>query len=78
MTLALVASRMNFIQSSVRIWSLCRLSKLALSHIAASFSPRSRFLPSSSPNTMRMKVPVCLMRPGAPMVAEICATPPIT
>ena len=55
--LALVASRMNFIQSSVRIWSLSVASKPAFWHSARKASPRWLRLPSSSPKIMRMKVP---------------------
>ena len=78
MTLALVASRMNFIQSSVTIWSLSTASKPAFLHIANSASPRLLALPSSSPNSMRMKVPTWRITPGSTIEALICATPPIT
>ena len=54
MRLALDASRMNFIQRSVRIEVLSTPSMPALPHIAAKASPRGLRLPSSSPNTMRM------------------------
>ena len=76
--LALVASRMNFIQRSVRICSLSVASKPAFWHSASSPSPRLLRLPSSSPKIMRMKVPTWWITPGLMMEAEICATPPIT
>ena len=78
MTLALVASRMNFIQSSVRICSLSVASKPAFRQSASNASPRGERDPSSSPKIMRMKVPTWRMTPGATIEALICATPPIT
>ncbi len=74
----LVANRMNFIHSSVTIWSLCVASKPAFRHSARKSSPRALWPPSSSPNIRRMKSPVCLITPGSAIVALICATPPIT
>ena len=76
--LALVASRMNFTQSSVRICSLRVASKPAFWHSARKSSPRWLRVPSSSPKIMRMKVPIWRITPGAVIEALICATPPIT
>ncbi len=78
MMLALEASRMNFIQSSVRIAGLATPSMPALPHSAAKASARALLLPSSSPNTMRITVPVWRITPGSAMVALMLATPPIT
>ena len=69
---------MNFIQSSVRIWSLKVASKPAFWHSARKSSARLLRLPSSSPKIMRMKVPTCWITPGAMIEALICATPPMT
>ena len=76
--LALEASRMNFIQSSVRIASLKIPSIPALAQAAASDWPRALLAPSSSPNTMRITVPVWRITPGSAMVALMLATPGIT
>src|SRR4051812_11776980 len=75
---ALLASKMNFIQRSVRIAALSVPSMPAFWHIARKASPRALRLPSSSPNTIRMKAPTCVMTPGAVIEAETCATPGIT
>ena len=50
----------------------------ALPHSAAKASARALLLPSSSPNTMRITVPVWRITPGSAMVALMLATPPIT
>src|SRR5882757_1347170 len=78
MMLALEASRMNFIQRSVRIAVDRTPSMPALPQSTAKASARALFLPSSSPNTMRITVPVWRMTPGSAMVALMLATPPIT
>ena len=75
---ALVARRMNFIQSSVMIASLKVAAKPAFRHSARKSSARLVRWPSSSPKYMRMKVPTCVITPGAVIEAEICATPHIT
>src|ERR1700737_5555260 len=62
---ALLASRMNFIHSSVRICSLKVASKPAFRHSARKSSALLLSLPSSSPNIMRMKLPTCWITPGA-------------
>ena len=69
---------MNFIQSSVTICSLKVASKPAFWQSAKKSSPRWLRLPSSSPKIMRMKVPTCVITPGAVIDALICATPPMT
>ena len=74
----LLASSTNFIHNSVTIWSLKVASKPAFWHSARKSSPRLVILPSSSPKIMRMKVPTCMITPGAVIEALICATPPIT
>ena len=74
----LVASKMYFSHSSVRMRSLSVASKPAFWHSARKASPRGVMLPSNSPNTRRMNSPVWRITPGLSMVALICATPPIT
>ena len=69
---------MNFIQSSVWIVSDSTPSMPALTQSAAKASPRALLVPSSSPNTMRMTVPVWRITPGSAMVALMLATTPIT
>src|SRR5262245_39917524 len=73
-----VANRMNFSHKAVRMLLLFTASNLAASQSACKAAPRALGRPSSSPNTRRIKVPVCRMMPGSAMVALICATPPIT
>ncbi len=50
----------------------------AFLHISRKATARGLRLPSGSPNTMRMTVPVWRIRPGSAMVALMLATPGIT
>ncbi len=58
--------------------SLSTPSMPAFLHISANATARGLRLPSGSPNTMRMTVPVWRIRPGSAMVALMLATPGIT
>ena len=72
------ASRTNFSHISSTIWSLSTESNLPCASSAARAVTRALRVPSRSPTMTRWSLFRCSMRPPAPIVAAICATPPST